>query len=171
MRLITGTLGRGGLPSLEKCNTLSACMVCGQAGSLLLFLSFSLSLSLSSFLLCHNYRQMSEPPTAENSSPSDLFFYQASATNGPGSYSKLRNKAIGGWLSFCLCFLISGFALLKGIFIGGPVFQQHAALIWGGHWGFQKHSIQPNRRTVIFPNMLFGEQICKSCRPLNICLW
>lgn len=134
--------------------------------------SFSLSLALfPSFLLCPDYRQTSELLRAKTSSSSDLFLHQASATDGPGSYSKLRNTAIGGWLSFCLCFLISGFALLKGIFIGGPVFQQHAALIWGGHWGFQKHSIQPNRRTVIFLNMLFGEQICKSCRPLNICLW
>lgn len=59
----------------------------------------------------------------------------------------------------------------KASSLEAPVFQQHAALIWGGHWGFQKHSLRPNRRTVIFPNMLFAEQICKSCRPLNICLW
>lgn len=142
MRLITGTLGRGGLPSLEKCNTLSACMVCGQAGSLPLFLSLSLVL-FPSFLLCPDYRQKSEPLRAKTWSSSDLFFHQASATDGPGSYSKLRNTAIGGWLSFCLCFLISGFALLKGIFIGGPVFQQHAALIWGGHWGFQNTAYDP----------------------------
>jgi len=76
---------------------------------------------------------MSELLRAKASSSSDLFFHQASATDAPGSYSKLRNPTIRGWLSFCLCFLISGFALLKGIFIGGPVFQQHAALIWGGH--------------------------------------
>lgn len=96
--------------------------------------SFSPSLALfPSFLLCPGYRQTSEPRRAKASSSSGLFFHQANAPDGPGSYSKLRNMAIGGWLSFCLCFLISGFALLKGIFIGGPVFQQHAALIWGGH--------------------------------------
>lgn len=171
MRLITGTLGREGLLSLEKCSTLSTRMVCGKAGSLPHFLSFFSHFLFPSFLLCPNYRQMSEPLSVNISSPSDLFFHQAGATDGPGSYSKLRNKATGGWLSFCLCFLISGFALLKSVFIGGPGFQRHAALIWGGHWGFQKHSIQPNRRTVVFPNVLFGEQICKSCRPLNICLW
>lgn len=166
MSLITGTLGRGGLPSLENCNTLSTCMVCGRPGSLSLLVAL-----FPSFLLCPHCRKMSEPLRAKISFSSDPLLHQASAIDAPGSYSKLKNTAIRGWLSFCLCFLISGFALLKGIFIGGPVFQQHAALIWGGHWGFQKHSLRPNRRTVIFPNMLFGEQICKSCRPLNICLW